>query len=56
MQAKNVMNDVCYQKVKESVIAGNQVMVFVHSRKDTFKTAEKLHELAQKENRTSMGS
>jgi hypothetical protein len=25
-------------------------MVFVHSRKDTFKTAEKLFELAQSEN------
>eukprot|EP00026_Physarum_polycephalum_P000144 Phypoly_transcript_00144.p1 GENE.Phypoly_transcript_00144~~Phypoly_transcript_00144.p1 ORF type:complete len:2136 (-),score=361.95 Phypoly_transcript_00144:17-6424(-) len=54
MQAKNTMNDICYQKVKDSVRAGNQVMVFVHSRKDTFKTAEKLFELAQSENQMDL--
>ena len=43
-------------QVKESVRAGNQVMVFVHSRKDTFKTAEKLFELAQAENQMGTSS
>jgi len=33
------MEEVCFQKVKESVLAGNQCMIFVHSRKDTTITA-----------------
>ncbi|ODV96691.1 hypothetical protein PACTADRAFT_48513 [Pachysolen tannophilus NRRL Y-2460] len=33
-------NEVCYEKILESVSEGNQVIVFVHSRKDTFKTAK----------------
>jgi replicative superfamily II helicase len=37
--------------VKASILAGNQVMVFVHSRNDTMKTAEKLLNLAQAEGR-----
>ena len=41
-----MMNEVCYKKVADSLRAGNQVMVFVHSRKDTGKTARALAELA----------
>ncbi len=45
------MNKICYDKVVESVLAGNQVMVFVHSRKDTNKTAEALIEIAREKER-----
>ena len=41
-----MMNEICYKKVSDSLRAGNQVMVFVHSRKDTGKTARALAELA----------
>ena len=34
------MNEVCYKHVMLSVKAGHQVMVFVHSRRDTVKTAK----------------
>jgi activating signal cointegrator complex subunit 3 len=47
VRCKQIMNDVCYEKVFESVMAGNQVMVFVHSRKDTIKTAESLITIAR---------
>ena len=43
------MLDVTYKKVLERVRAGHQVMVFVHSRKDTYKTARTLMEMAQQE-------
>eukprot|EP00898_Chlorokybus_atmophyticus_P000832 jgi/Chlat1/174/Chrsp1S03247 len=43
-----VMHEICYDKVVDSVRKGNQAMVFVHSRKDTGKTARILVELAQK--------
>lgn len=36
----------CYEKVVDSLKQGHQAMVFVHSRKDTGKTARILHELA----------
>ena len=42
IKAKSVMNEVCYNQVLDSVRKGHQVMVFVHSRKDTVKTAEEL--------------
>ncbi|CCE62007.1 hypothetical protein TPHA_0B03360 [Tetrapisispora phaffii CBS 4417] len=38
----SAMNEVCYDKVLESVTEGHQVIVFVHSRKDTHRTAEYL--------------
>lgn len=34
------MNEVCYDKILENVSKGHQVIVFVHSRKETFKTAK----------------
>ncbi|KAK6153447.1 hypothetical protein DH2020_013086 [Rehmannia glutinosa] len=37
-----LMNEICYNKVVDSLRRGHQVMVFVHSRKDTGKTADKL--------------
>lgn len=33
------MNDACYEKVLESIDQGNQIIVFVHSRKETSRTA-----------------
>lgn len=44
----NLMNEICYNKVLEAVRRGQQAMVFVHSRKDTGKTARILVEFAQR--------
>ncbi|GLT55585.1 hypothetical protein SLA2020_286950, partial [Shorea laevis] len=43
-----LLNDICYKKVVDSLRQGHQAMVFVHSRKDTAKTAQKLVELGRK--------
>ncbi|KAI4335915.1 hypothetical protein L6164_014511 [Bauhinia variegata] len=43
-----LLNEICYKKVVDSIKQGHQAMVFVHSRKDTAKTAERLVELARK--------
>ncbi|CAK9158876.1 unnamed protein product, partial [Ilex paraguariensis] len=43
-----LLNEICYNKVVDSLKHGHQAMVFVHSRKDTGKTAAKLVELARK--------
>ncbi|KAK6925102.1 Sec63 domain [Dillenia turbinata] len=43
-----LLNEICYKKVVESLHQGHQAMVFVHSRKDTGKTAAKLIDLARK--------
>ncbi|WVZ20273.1 hypothetical protein V8G54_007595, partial [Vigna mungo] len=43
-----LLNDICYRKVADSLRQGHQAMVFVHSRKDTVKTANKLVELARR--------
>jgi len=51
---KAAMLEVTYRKVLERVQQGHQVMVFVHSRKDTYKTAKTLIEMAQQENTTSV--
>ncbi|GIL81339.1 hypothetical protein Vretifemale_10405, partial [Volvox reticuliferus] len=50
----NITNEVCYQKMLESLKAGYQVMVFVHSRKDTGKTARVLADLAAKSGDTGL--
>lgn len=42
-------NEICYKKVLQSVEQGNQVMVFVHSRKQTYLTAQELIKKAQEE-------
>lgn len=41
-----LMNDLTFEKVKEQVLAGQQVIVFVHSRKETLSTCEYLIEKA----------
>jgi replicative superfamily II helicase len=38
------MNRACFDKVSELVKDGHQVMVFVHARKETVKTAQMLRE------------
>ena len=43
------MEDVCYEKVLKLVRAGHQVMVFVHARNATIKTALKLRDFAKNE-------
>ncbi|WWD03969.1 hypothetical protein V865_002029 [Kwoniella europaea PYCC6329] len=48
MSARN-MDRVVFDKVSELVQAGHQVMVFVHARKETVKTAQKLKEMAIEE-------
>eukprot|EP00850_Spirogloea_muscicola_P016834 SM000140S00583 [mRNA] locus=s140:13532:28767:- [translate_table: standard] len=44
----SLMNDICFNKVMEAVKKEQQAMVFVHSRKDTVKTARILVEIAQR--------
>lgn len=44
--AIRLLNRVCYDRVQQLVAEGNQVMVFVHARKDTVQTAQALRELA----------
>jgi replicative superfamily II helicase len=41
---KTKLNLMCYEKVSELVKNAHQVMVFVHSRKDTVGTAQSLHQ------------
>ena len=41
------MNEICYDKVLDFVRKGHQVMVFVHARNATVKTAMALMELAR---------
>lgn len=43
------MDNVVFDKVLEMVREGHQVMVFVHARKETVKTAQKLKEMATEE-------
>ena len=41
----NSMNDCCFQKVKENA-GKNQILIFVHSRKETVKTAKAIRDMA----------
>ncbi|KAL5705274.1 DNA helicase [Ranunculus cassubicifolius] len=43
----HLQNDICYSKVADSLKQGYQAMIFVHSRKDTGKTAKTLIEIAR---------
>ena len=45
LQRFQLMNEVCYEKVDEQA-GQTQVMVFVHSRKETYKTAKALRDMA----------
>ncbi|XP_072018769.1 LOW QUALITY PROTEIN: activating signal cointegrator 1 complex subunit 3-like [Amphiura filiformis] len=47
MQQKHDMNAVCYEKVKDMVRKGHQVMVFVHARNATVQTSMVLRETAK---------
>eukprot|EP01133_Synstelium_polycarpum_P001014 gene1014-1153_t len=50
MARNNQMNQQCYDRLEKSIKEGYQVMVFVHSRKDTVKTAEALINIARGKN------
>ncbi|EIE24813.1 Sec63-domain-containing protein [Coccomyxa subellipsoidea C-169] len=54
LDAKNVMDEICYEKVVDSLRKGHQAMVFVHSRKDTGKTARTLITKAQNAGETDV--
>ena len=45
-QSNDNLDFAAFQKVRDVLEQGQQVMVFVHSRKDTVKTARKFHEMA----------
>ncbi|CAG8523268.1 12523_t:CDS:10 [Ambispora gerdemannii] len=47
--SNNNLNQVCWEKVLALVKAGHQVMVFVHARKETVKTAQMLRDMATME-------
>ncbi|RIB18575.1 Sec63 Brl domain-containing protein [Gigaspora rosea] len=47
--SNNNLNTVCWEKVLDLVKKGHQVMVFVHARKETVKTAQILREYAIKD-------
>ncbi|CCF56555.1 hypothetical protein KAFR_0B02580 [Kazachstania africana CBS 2517] len=40
LKRRSAMNDACYDKVVESLTENHQIIVFVHSRKDTIRTAK----------------
>lgn len=46
-QSNENLDRAAFEKVKEMLEKGHQIMVFVHSRKDTVKTARRLYEMAQ---------
>ncbi|KAF1921266.1 Sec63 Brl domain-containing protein [Ampelomyces quisqualis] len=46
MRSRENVEKVAFDKVVEMLKRGHQIMVFVHSRKDTVKTARRLHEMA----------
>lgn len=48
-QARANLDKACFEKVSELVQAGHQVMVFVHARKETVKTAQTLREMFREE-------
>ncbi|XP_048883103.1 activating signal cointegrator 1 complex subunit 3 [Brienomyrus brachyistius] len=47
IQQLHDMEEVCYDKVLEQIRAGHQVMVFVHARNATVRTAQSLIEMAK---------
>eukprot|EP00039_Didymoeca_costata_P013519 m.206766 g.206766 ORF g.206766 m.206766 type:complete len:2137 (+) comp15799_c0_seq4:40-6450(+) len=50
----NQMDESCFEVVSENVFNGHQVMVFVHARNATSKTALRLRDIATRENSLSM--
>lgn len=53
-KALTAMNDACWDKVQEYASDQHQMIVFVHSRKDTFKTAQFLLERAVEESKQGL--
>ena len=49
--AKKNLDKVVYEKVMQLIELGHQVMVFVHARKETVKSAQALKEMAMVEGR-----
>jgi pre-mRNA-splicing helicase BRR2 len=41
-----LMNDICYEKAEEQAASGNQIIVFVHTRKETAKSARAMKDQA----------
>ncbi|KAL7033852.1 hypothetical protein ACKWTF_007745 [Chironomus riparius] len=56
LQAMNDMNTICYEKCLEQLRNGKQVMVFVHARNATTRTALTLREMAQQKGHTQIFS
>ncbi|XP_055901918.1 activating signal cointegrator 1 complex subunit 3 [Eupeodes corollae] len=54
IQQLNDMDDICYNKCLEMVQKNHQVMVFVHARNATVRTATVLREKSQKKNQSSL--
>lgn len=44
---RDVMDDVCYDIVRENLVAGEQILIFTHSRADTIKSGKKFLEIAE---------
>lgn len=55
-QVMNDMNTICYNKCLEQLRNGKQVMVFVHARNATTRTAMVLREMAQQKGHTQVFS
>ena len=53
-QVRQETERICYERMRENLLGGHQVMVFVHSRNDTVKTARTLLRLAQEDNNFSI--
>ncbi|KAI0117220.1 Sec63-domain-containing protein [Daldinia grandis] len=53
-QSRDNLDTVAFEKVKDMLIEGHQVMVFVHSRRDTLLTAKMLHKKATEDNCTDL--
>jgi activating signal cointegrator complex subunit 3 len=54
MKRVNIMNQISWDKAIAAIKRGKQVMVFVHSRKDTAKTARALRDIAVTESSLSL--
>ncbi|KAI9695239.1 MAG: hypothetical protein M1820_008758 [Bogoriella megaspora] len=52
--SRDNLEHVAFEKVKDMLEQGHQVMVFVHSRKDTWKTAKNLYEIAMDQQCTDL--
>lgn len=48
----NAMNEACYDKLTDCMANNHQLIIFVHSRKETYKTANWLREKLELENQT----